>query len=72
MSVDKKWFERKLEAKGLSQRRLAKLMKRDPSAINLMINGEQDIKLRDAVAFSDLLGVTLEEIAAAAGLRKTA
>lgn len=62
MTIDKRWFVEKIADKGLSQRRLAKLMDLDPSAITHIFSGKRKLQLSEAQQMSRCLGVPVDEV----------
>ncbi len=66
--IDKRFFLAALDAAGLSQRGLAKLMELDVSAISLLLDGARRMHLDDARKLSRFLNVPIHRVLAAADL----
>ena len=67
--INTQWFVHQLERRHLSQRRLAKLMGLDPSAISLMFRGQRKISIEEAAQMAVLLDVTPTDILVNAGVK---
>lgn len=77
MKIDTEWFtEQILQSKYGSQVQLSKAMTQylgrtiDQPMLSRMLRGDRKILLEEAVAIADLLGVSLLEISAHAGVEK--
>ncbi len=68
--VNTRWFQDRIDDRGMSQRKLAKLMGLDPSALSLMLNGKRGIKMTEAATLSSLLGVSLDDVLFNAGIER--
>jgi len=62
------YFQGRIEDRGLSQRKLARLMGLDPSSVSLMLNGKRKMSMPEAASLSTLLGIPLEDVIFNAGL----
>jgi transcriptional regulator with XRE-family HTH domain len=69
MSIDTRWFQDLLADRRLSQRRLAKQLGLDPAAVSLMFRGKRRMQMHEAADVARLLGVSLDEVLAHAGIR---
>lgn len=69
IKMNARWFQNQLETKQITQRKLAKALKVDPSAVSLMLHGKRKMHLDEAVEFAKLLGVPLDEVLANAGIK---
>lgn len=67
-SVDADWFKQQLELKRLSQRKLAKALGLDPSAITLTFKGQRRMQFDEAVQIARFIGQPLDQVLRAAGL----
>lgn len=67
--INTAWFVEQLERRKISQRKLAKLMAVDPSAVSLMFRGQRKITLDEAAQMAVLLDVTPTEILVNAGVK---
>lgn len=67
-SVDSRWFQSQLALNRLSQRRLAKLIGLDPSAVSLMFRGKRRMTAEEAAMVSRLLNVDVQEVMTRAGI----
>lgn len=65
--VDTKWFKRKIEEKGYSQRKLAEMMGMEPSALNLTLHGKRGMLVEEAGMLALMLNVEIDEIMRRAG-----
>lgn len=65
---DTDWFRDKLADKQLSQRKLAKYLGLDSSAISLTFRGKRDMKLTEAAHIAQLLSVPVDEVLYHAGV----
>lgn len=70
--IDTRWFQNQLSDRGVSQRRLAKMLGLDPAAVSLMLHGRRKFTAREAVEIARVLGVGVDDVLAHAGLRKGA
>lgn len=68
MPIDHEWFTTRLADRGLSQRRLAKLMGIDPSAVSLMLRGMRRMTVDKAAQIAVLLQSTTTDVMEAAGV----
>lgn len=68
MNIDKAWFQEKLAAKKLSQRKLAKVLDLDPSTITVMLNGNRKMTMDEARAIAGQLTLPVTEIMRRAGI----
>jgi len=66
--VNTAWFKDRLAERDMSLRRLAKLMKLDPSAVSLMLRGRRTMSADEANKISGLLTIPVTEVLAQAGL----
>ena len=66
--IDKRFFIDALDAAGLSQRGLAKLMDLDVSAISLLLDGARRMSFDDARKLARFLAIPIQRILAAADL----
>lgn len=62
MNVNTLWFRDRLADKKLSQRRLAKLLDLDPSAITLSLRGERRWTNVEVLKLAEILGVQTTEV----------
>lgn len=69
MAIDKKWFLQRLADRQLSQRKLARLMDVDASAITHVLNGKRRLQLTEAQRLARFLGVNTEDVLSHAGLK---
>lgn len=65
--IDTRWFQERLRERDVSQRRLAKLLSLDPSALSLMFRGRRKMTTAEAAELSRVLGLPLDEIMLHAG-----
>jgi transcriptional regulator with XRE-family HTH domain len=68
-SINEKWFRDRIEAVGLSQRKVAKALGINPSSISHMFKGNRKMPLEEAALWAELLKVTVEEILLNAGVK---
>lgn len=66
--INTRWFRDKLEDKNLSQRKLAKQIGIDPSAVSLMLRGLREISIDEAVEMARILGIPKDEVLAQIGV----
>lgn len=66
--VNTRWFKDKFEDRGTSQRKAAKEMGLDPSAVSLMLRGLRDIKMEEATDLARILGIPLNDVLANLGV----
>lgn len=66
--INKRWFDGQLAAREISQRKLAKMMDMDPSALSLMLSGKRKMTAAEASDVARLLGVSVEEVLRHAGI----
>jgi transcriptional regulator with XRE-family HTH domain len=64
--IDTDWFKERLEARNLSQRRLAKEINIDPAALSLALRGFRRLQLEEAQQIAVILGVSVTEVLARA------
>lgn len=68
---NKQWFVNRLQAIKLSQRRLAKMIDLDPSAVTLMLSGRRKITTGEVHKIANILNVSVAEIMRHAGIDVT-
>lgn len=61
-AVDRDWWNTRMKTAGLSQRRLAKLVGMDHAALSLALSGKRHLRLQEAFAVADNLGVSVDEL----------
>lgn len=66
--VNTRWFQDQLADRHLSQRKLAKMMDLDPSAVSLMLRGMRVISADEAAELARILGVPLQDVLAQIGV----
>jgi transcriptional regulator with XRE-family HTH domain len=69
MSIDTRFFRNLLTDRGISQRGLAKKLGLDAAAVSLMFRGKRRMQMHEAADVARLLGVSLDEVLAHAGIR---
>lgn len=62
VSVDKQWFVDRWTEKGLTLRKVAKLIGLDPSALSRMLNGEREMKIPEIGRIAAVLEVSSAEV----------
>lgn len=67
--INTAWFKARLKDKGMSQRKLAKMLELDPASVSLTLRGKRELKMEEAVAVATLLGQPLDEVLLHAGVR---
>lgn len=67
-NVNKRWFQNAFTSRGITQRRVAKHLHLDPSAISLMLRGKRALKLDEAAELARLLALPVEDVMAQAGI----
>lgn len=67
--INTKWFKERLSERGVSQRKLAKMMDLDASAVTHMFHGRRNMRLEEAQHLADIMRVPVEEVLRHAGLR---
>ena len=65
---NKEWFVGRLQALKISQRKLAKMINLDPSAVTLLLNGRRGMKTDELYQIANILNVTVAEVMRHAGL----
>lgn len=65
--IDKQWFLDMMDAKEITQRKLAEYLDRHPSQVTLLLNGERAMKVDEAAALARILGVDIEDLMVHAG-----
>lgn len=71
MSVDTDWFQNRIAERGLSQRKLAKLMGLDPSALSLAFRGKRGVTITEAAQIAVLLQSSTRDVLEAFGVQIT-
>ena len=66
--IDKGWFQEKIAAKKMSQRKLATSLAIDPSSLTLMLQGKRRMTNQEATQIGKALGYPVTEILRRAGL----
>ena len=66
---DSNWFEQKLRAKKLSQRKVAELLGIHYSRVSRMLRGRVEMSLDEAAWFAANLGVPVEDVLRHAGVK---
>lgn len=69
--MNKQFFDDLLVSRSLSLRQLAKRMDVLPSQLSLTFNGKRRMQMAEAVRLSQLLGASLNDVIAAAGITGT-
>lgn len=69
MSINTRWFQDRLADRRISQRGLAKKLGLDAAAVSLMFRGKRRMQMHEAADVARLLGVSLDEVLAHAGVR---
>ena len=69
MAVDTRWFRDRLADQRMSQRALARNLGLDAAAVSLMLRGKRQMKISEAAAIAQLLGVPADDVMAHAGVR---
>lgn len=67
-NVNKRWFQNAFLSRGITQRRVAKHLHLDPSAISLMLRGKRALKLDEAAELARLLSIPVEDVMTNAGI----
>ena len=67
MPIDTQWFNDRILAQHTSQRKLAKLMGIDSSALSLALRGKRKLSIDEASQLAVLLNSSLQEVLTAAG-----
>lgn len=62
INVDKNWFERQFDRKGLSLRGVAKAIGIDPSALSRALSGQRKITVGEVAKIATILGVPQSEV----------
>jgi len=66
--VNTRWFKDQLEDRQISQRKLAKAIGIDPSAVSLMLRGLREIKVEEAIQLAQILGLPKDDVLANLGV----
>jgi transcriptional regulator with XRE-family HTH domain len=67
-AVNTRWFQDQLADRRLSQRKLAKMMNLDPSAVSLMLRGLRVISADEAADMARILGLPLPDVLSQIGV----
>lgn len=67
--INTRWFHSQLESQGLTQRKLAQHLRKDPSAISLALKGKRRISLSEATEMARLFCVPIDEVLTQAGIK---
>lgn len=62
LNIDKQWFMDRLAEKGLSLRKVAKLIDLDPGALSNTLNGKRQMKIREIDRIATVLGLSQSEV----------
>lgn len=68
---NKPWFVSRLQALKISQRRLAKMIDLDPSAVTLMLTGRRKMKTDEVHKIANIFNVSVAEVMRHAGIDVT-
>lgn len=68
MNIDKAWFQEKLAARKLSQRKLAKVLELDPSSVTVMLQGRRKMTMDEAQTIAGQLALPVTEVMRRAGI----
>ena len=68
MNIDKAWFQERLAAKKLSQRKLAKVLEIDPSSVTVMLQGRRKMTMGEAQTIAGQLALPVTEVMRRAGI----
>lgn len=66
--IDTRWFKDRLADRDLTQRKVAATLDLDPAAVSLLLKGVRRMQIDEAARMAELLGVTLDEVMAHAGI----
>lgn len=66
--VNTRWFQNGLADVRVSQRKLAKMMGVDPSAVTLMLKGRRAMSASEAALIAKVLGVSVDDVLREAGI----
>jgi transcriptional regulator with XRE-family HTH domain len=69
MTVNTKWFQDRIRDADLSQRRLAKLLGLDSSALSLMFRGKRGMRIEEATQIAEILALPIDQVLAHAGVK---
>lgn len=64
LNVDKQWFMERWSEKGLSLRKVAKLIDLDPGALSYSLSGKRQMKLQEVGKIATIMNVSREEVLA--------
>ncbi len=64
LNIDKKWFMNRWAEKGLSLRKVAKLIDIDPGALSYTLSGRRQMKVPEISKIATIMGVSREEVLA--------
>ena len=70
-TFNKEWFVGRLQALKISQRKLAKMIDIDPSAVTLMLTGRRNMKTEEVHKIAKIFNVSVAEVMRHAGLDVT-
>jgi transcriptional regulator with XRE-family HTH domain len=65
--IDTDFFQSAIAASGRSQNEVADFLGIDKGAMSLLLNGKREMKIREAVTLSKLLGLTLDQVIVRSG-----
>lgn len=68
IGINTRWFQNGLADVKVSQRRLAKMMGLDPSAVTLMLQGRRAMSAAEAAMIAKVLGVPVADVLRQAGI----
>lgn len=70
LNIDTRWFQDRLSDRGVSQRKLARVLGLDPAAVSLMLHGRRKFTAREAVDVAGVLAVEVDEVLRHAGVKR--
>jgi transcriptional regulator with XRE-family HTH domain len=67
--VDTKWFRDRIADRGLSARKIAKMLRMDAPAMSRMLNGKRKMQTDEAADLAGILGEPLDQVLRRAGIQ---
>lgn len=61
-NVDQQWFKDRWKEKGLSLRKVAKIVGMDPAALSYTLSGKRRMKISEAGKIATIIGATRDEV----------
>lgn len=67
--ADSKWFKKRMIDREITQRHIAKALRKNYSAVSRMLNGKQRMTLEEGCRMAEFFGITTDDFAQRIGIK---